>query len=566
MIKKTISVSLIALLGISSSALAASFKFSDFDFYRHNKPATSFHTTDYLVDGVHQGTGVNAFQEFVHTESSAIDLNELNARRLDATKLTLIKDIDDVKVYFINEGAGYKNQLKLKISGTQVDEGFIFYNGSKGNNQKTLRLGDYVNIGNLKGGAKLDFSLLANGYNNNGNFHTWYADETKNADGLQHVMAYQYQGYLILAWEDLYNGGDKDYNDIVFAIDLGEDNLNKIPTETTSNQAPSAIADHPETPYNTPILIDVLANDFDPDDDTISIKEVDDFLSIGGSAKISKGKILYTPDSGYSGMDSFTYTISDTSGVLDSATVSVKVKKRLAKATDDNFTTDENVVATYNVLDNDMADSDGSKLVVLEINGDSSLVAEEVILDSGAKVSIDANGNLSYDPNGAFDSLAIGEEAIDTFTYSIDDGDGGVSSASIQFTIKGVTNNNAPEANNDLVSMMGSVSKKVFVLENDFDVNGDLLEITHVNGTTIWDNDNLAKTINLPSGSQVTIGLQSGNNQDKYYLKYTPDPKYHNLTGEDNEVDTFTYTIDDGQGSQATATVTLNIGKTEYSD
>ena len=387
MVKKIITTSIIALLAISNSTLAASFKFSDFDFHRHNKPATSFHTTDCIVDGVHQGTGVNAFQQFVHTESSAIDLSKLNSRRLDATKLNLIKDVDDVKVYFINEGAGYKNQLKLKITGTQLDEGFIFYNGSKGNNKKTLRLGDYVNIGDLKGGANLDFSLLANGYQNKGKFHTWYADDSKNADGLQHVIAYQYQGYLILAWEDLYNGGDKDYNDIVFAIDIGEENLNNIPSEPHSNQAPSAVTDEPETPYDTPILIDVLANDFDSDGDTISITEVDDFLSIGGSAKIHQGQVLYTPKSGYSGTDSFTYTIEDSSGITDSATVSVTVKKRLAKATDDNFTTAENVVATYNVLYNDVADSDGSELIVKEINDDSSFVEQEIILDSGAKVS-----------------------------------------------------------------------------------------------------------------------------------------------------------------------------------
>jgi hypothetical protein len=43
-------------------------------------------------------------------------------------------------------------------------------------------------------------------------------EDTKNADNLQHVTTYQYNEFLILAFEDLYKGGDKDYNDVVFAV------------------------------------------------------------------------------------------------------------------------------------------------------------------------------------------------------------------------------------------------------------------------------------------------------------------------------------------------------------
>ncbi|MEM7761357.1 MAG: DUF4114 domain-containing protein [Cyanobacteria bacterium P01_A01_bin.40] len=323
--------SLLFLGGLSLALLAtlpaqASFSFSDFTFFRKDDALTNFHTTEYLNDdGTSAGTGLDAFQQFVHQEASAINLDELNARKLDSTKLRTIADITDLKVYFIHEGAGYRNQLKLNMTGGTSSNGFVFYDGSQGSGSNQLRKGDYVNLGNVAAGTTLDFSLLANGYGNT-NFHTYYADVALNPDNLQHVMAYEYQDYLILAWEDLYNGGDKDYNDIVFAVNLGAENLDQIPTDPVTNQAPAAQDDNVEVPSNSSILIDVMANDTDPDGDMIFLIEADGLLS-EGTVEIEGTKVLYTPASGAAvgNSDTFTYTIEDTSGVTDSAVVSINV-------------------------------------------------------------------------------------------------------------------------------------------------------------------------------------------------------------------------------------------------
>ena len=293
-------------------------------FFRKADAPTSFHTTQYTnEDNTIAGTGLEAFRQFVHTESSAINLDDLNARRLDANKLITTIDKDDVKVYFIHEGAGYRNQLKLTMTGGTSNEGFVFVDGSQGNGAQQLRKGDYVNLGEIKAGTTLDFSLLANGYQRS-NFHTYYANVALNPDRLQHVMAYEYQGYLILAWEDLYNGGDKDYNDIVFAIDLGADNIDKLPDQPPTNQAPTAVDDNSTTPIGQSILIDVKDNDSDPEGDSLTLTEVDSFLS-DGTVEMEGGKVRYTPgnNSIVGGTDTFTYTISDTSGETDSATVTV---------------------------------------------------------------------------------------------------------------------------------------------------------------------------------------------------------------------------------------------------
>ena len=70
----------------------------------------------------------------------------------------------------------------------------------------------------------MDFSITDGTY-------TFSANPSLNPDGIQHVMAYEYEGYLILTFEDHINGGDFDYNDLVIAVNIGQDNLDCIPTD-----------------------------------------------------------------------------------------------------------------------------------------------------------------------------------------------------------------------------------------------------------------------------------------------------------------------------------------------
>jgi hypothetical protein len=72
------------------------------------------------------------------------------------------------------------------------------------------------------------------------------------------------------------------------------------------------------------ITIDVLANDSDIDlNDTVMIESV---ASAGhGTVTISAGKLIYQANDGFSGVDEFEYTISDSGGALSSASVSVTV-------------------------------------------------------------------------------------------------------------------------------------------------------------------------------------------------------------------------------------------------
>lgn len=90
-----------------------------------------------------------------------------------------------------------------------------------------------------------------------------------------------------------------------------------------TNQPPIAQNDSASTTAGQAILIDVLANDSDPDGDPLS------FVSIGtaanGTISVVGTQLVYTPNVGFTGSDSFTYTIGDGNGGTATATVTLNV-------------------------------------------------------------------------------------------------------------------------------------------------------------------------------------------------------------------------------------------------
>lgn len=69
-----------------------------------------------------------------------------------------------------------------------------------------------------------------------------------------------------------------------------------------------------------------------------------------------------------------------------------------------------------------------------------------VSIDTSAtlgSVTSDGLGGFTYDPNGQFESLAAGETATDSFTYTVDDGNGGTSTNTVTVTVLG--QNDAPQ-------------------------------------------------------------------------------------------------------------------------
>ena len=73
-------------------------------------------------------------------------------------------------------------------------------------------------------------------------------------------------------------------------------------------------------------VIDVLANDTDPNGDTLSVASVAD--PPHGEAVAAGTHVEYTPDPGHFGQDTFEYTVSDGNGGSDTATVSITVSSK----------------------------------------------------------------------------------------------------------------------------------------------------------------------------------------------------------------------------------------------
>lgn len=95
-------------------------------------------------------------------------------------------------------------------------------------------------------------------------------------------------------------------------------------TVTNVNDPPVAVNDSAITNEGTPVIIDVLDNDSDPDvGDILTVDSVTQ--GTNGSVANNGSYVTYTPDPGFNGTDSFNYTVSDGNGGTDIATVTVDI-------------------------------------------------------------------------------------------------------------------------------------------------------------------------------------------------------------------------------------------------
>ena len=114
-------------------------------------------------------------------------------------------------------------------------------------------------------------------------------------------------------------------------------------------------------------------------------------------------------------MSLINFTATDSHGASTQFTDSIDVNgvNDNPIAMDDGFATDEKTAVGGSLFaDNghgaDTDPDDGDSFTVTAVNGTAVSDGDVVSLDSGAEVTIHANGTFSYDPNGAFD-LSSGE-------------------------------------------------------------------------------------------------------------------------------------------------------------
>ena len=311
-------------------------------------------------------------------------------------------------------------------------------------------------------------------------------------------------------------------------------------TVTGVNDGPVANADSISIAKNAgPTTIDVLANDSDPDThDSKRVLSVDTTGTLGSVTIAADGhSVVYTVGTAYQGLapgatatDTFTYTIVDNAGAQSQATVTVTISgtNTAPQAAPDTASVNENgAPLAINVLANDVDADAGDTKRVIAVDG-AGLQGSVSIAPGGT--------GIVYAIGNAFQNLAAGATATETFNYTMVDSGGAQSSATVTVLVTGINDAPVAVANSATVSEdAGPIA--LSVLANDVDVDsGDILSVVAL-GTT---------------GLKGSVALSP----DQTQVIYTP---FQSLRAGQTATDTFSHTVADGSGARSTATVTMTV-------
>lgn len=279
-----------------------------------------------------------------------------------------------------------------------------------------------------------------------------------------------------------------------------------------SGDPPGAVDDTAQTLPNTSVLIDVTANDSDPDGDSfdIFVSGSQSTSSNGGSISFTSTKTLtYTPPSGFVGVDTFTYSITDGSS-SSSATVSVTVNT--SPGAGDDFAIATNGVASdIFPLAND-SDANGSDTVTFAS-------ALPLATEKGGQITLADRETQRYTY-----TAPTGFTGADRVTYTVEDAFGATDTA--------VLNINVANANNDIVR----TRINTFVLMDLFANDSQFEPLRFKSFETVGRNDGI-------------ISVEEDN-----ILRYTPPTDFE---GEDY----IFYTAVDSLGNEDTALVTIVVSR-----
>ena len=238
------------------------------------------------------------------------------------------------------------------------------------------------------------------------------------------------------------------------------------------------------------------------------------------AANIAAGNLTFLPAANGNGANyaAFTFSVQDSAGAFDivpnTVTINVTPVNDAPAAVNDAVTTPEDTALTIvpaTLLGND-TDVDGNALTITSAQ---DAVNGTVVL---------SGGNVVFTPNANYNGPA-------SFSYTVSDGNGGISTATVNITVAAVNDN--PVANADAVNTTINVPiANINVLGNDTDVDGNTLSVT-------------SATVNPAQGS-ATVNANGT-------INFTPALNFSGLAS-------VTVTIGDGNGGTATSTLTITVG------
>ncbi|RBQ11287.1 tandem-95 repeat protein, partial [Pedobacter miscanthi] len=273
------------------------------------------------------------------------------------------------------------------------------------------------------------------------------------------------------------------------------------------------------------------------------------------------GSYVFVPNANYSGsVPVITYTISDGSLTASAKlSISINAVNDLPVAVNDVGTVTEdvvlNVAAGAGLLSND-TDADQNTLIIsgYTVAGITTTPVMgtpfEVLNAAGQKtgsITINANGSYSFSPELNYNG------PVPVITYTISDGNGGTATATLTLGITAV--NDAPTAQNDAGKTNEdnalTVTASTGLLANDTDTDGDALTITGYAIAGMTGNQTLNTDVNILGAGGVNVGTINIKADGSY--TFTTSANYN------GPVPVITYTIADGKGATALATLAISI-------
>ena len=182
-----------------------------------------------------------------------VAFTDAGLNQLDPQRLYFLFDYAP-RVYFLKDGAGYKNALGATIATCKQPTNSvltgntftIFPNvssslGVSGSGSgvesltEPLLPGDFVQLPTITSGQQLAFFLMANLNSQVSPEAVYYNGTAQNPDGFPHMIAFfpDNSQYILIGFEDIYGGGDKDCNDVMFVVDVGPMNALILRDPTT---------------------------------------------------------------------------------------------------------------------------------------------------------------------------------------------------------------------------------------------------------------------------------------------------------------------------------------------
>ncbi len=288
------------------------------------------------------------------------------------------------------------------------------------------------------------------------------------------------------------------------------------------NQPPRAVTDEITVNEDSNITSNVLTNDVDPENRTITLTNIISQPSHGALQSQSNGEITYIPTENFVGKDTFSYEIIDDENQTSQASVAITVNNvnDAPIASNDSFNLE---------IDNTLTAPQGA-LIANDFDIDGDFLFVDI-----TPITLPLHGTLQLNPDGSFIYTDTGTfVSNDSFQYQVTDNNGGTSIAQVTLLQSG--QDTVPVAVNDDYDVDEDSTLNVIlansVLSNDTDPNDLALTL----------NSTLIKTT---SNGQLNIAADGT-------FTYIPNANF-------NGIDDFQYEIENTLGETSQAFVTINV-------